>query len=95
VRAALGCPAGGGFPAWPGLVPGLPRGGVVMGATVRVAERQVRGFWLTDLGQRVEEWVPAGLYDVAEDVDGTAAIVGKNGWTWHVPSAVARRLPAR
>ncbi len=31
---------------------------------VTVGDRELRGVWRTDLGQSVEQWVPAGEYDV-------------------------------
>lgn len=56
----------------------------------------VRGYWLTGLGQRVEEWVPEGTYDMGDAavVNGVAvvALCGANGWAWHVPLSIASKL---
>lgn len=31
---------------------------------VRVSHETTRGAWATDMGQGVEQWVPAGVYDL-------------------------------
>lgn len=66
-------------------------------AKVHVGDRQVRGYWITGLGQRVEEWVPMGDYGFgnAANVDGLpiVALVNGNGFAWHIPEFVFRQLP--
>lgn len=65
---------------------------------VKIAPEAVRGYWLTDLGQRVEEWIPAGLYETNDHAESRAgipivALVSRNGRAWHIPAALLPKLP--
>ena len=64
-----------------------------MSNVVRVSANQVRGYWLTDVGQRVTGWVTAGEYEAGAAVGGVVALVGRDGWAWHVAERDAAALP--
>lgn len=65
-----------------------------MNKDVVVKPRTVRGLYITDLGQKVEEWLPEGMYEVEDDA-GNPTVVGLvnyRGWMWTVPRKVAEQL---
>jgi hypothetical protein len=55
-----------------------------------------RGYWLTETGQLVCQWIPQGHYDLGPvtEVNGQriAAAVGENGRAYHVSESTAARI---
>lgn len=60
--------------------------------TKRIRHGSVRGLWFTDMGQRVDGWVPPGLYQLyaatPELIDGRTCygiVPVEGGHMWYVP----------
>ncbi len=62
---------------------------------VNIKRESVRGYWLTDVGQRVTAWVPKGEYELGPiaDINGVpTAVVYSGTIAWHIHGTVAARL---